>query len=245
MNEIERTLENIGLTKGEIDVYLALIKYGLSTTGRITKEANIGSSKVYEVLQRLITKGLACYVIENNIKHYSATPTKNLFHFLEEKKNNIKKTEEGLKKILPQLEKEKINTNQAESLIYRGNQGPKILLKELIEIGKKGHEIIGYGTDTDDWGEKYPAQLQEFINDSKKYKIKSRILFQEGFTPKNNTAKVRHIPESLSSPVRTIIAGNKVYIVDFTEPITTIVIEKKEIAENYRKHFEILWNIAK
>ena len=42
-----------------------------------------------------------------------------------------------------------------------------------------------------------------------------------------------------------MIYGNKVAIVDFTRPITTIIIEKKEIADAYKKHFELLWKIAK
>ena len=42
-----------------------------------------------------------------------------------------------------------------------------------------------------------------------------------------------------------MIYGDKVAIADFSEPITTIVIEKKEIAESFKKHFEALWKIAK
>ena len=87
VEEIEEVLENIGLTKGEIDVYLALLDLGLSTTGKITKSANISSSKVYEVLQRLINKSLANYVIENGKHYYSATPVNRLIDFLENKKH--------------------------------------------------------------------------------------------------------------------------------------------------------------
>jgi hypothetical protein len=40
------------------------------------------------------------------------------------------------------------------------------------------------------------------------------------------------------------IYGNKVAIFDWTEPITTIIIEKKGIADSYRKYFNLLWKIA-
>jgi len=38
---------------------------------------------------------------------------------------------------------------------------------------------------------------------------------------------------------------DKIAILDWTEPITTIIIEKKAIAEGFRKYFEVLWQLAK
>jgi len=242
--EIKQTLENIGLTKGEVDVYLALLELGLSTTGKITKEANISSSKVYEVLQRLINKGLASFIIENGKHYYSATPVKRLIDFLEEKKQNLSEGQKIIRKLLPKLEEKRKQQPTSEAVIYRGRQGPLIIMSECLEAGKKGFEIVGYGTDEDDWEKHYPAQLNEFIKESEKHKIKSRILFGRGFKPKNYTAGLRHLPPEYFSPVRTVIFENKVAIVDFTKPITTILIEKEEIAKAYMNHFNMLWKLA-
>ncbi len=245
VKNIKETLDYIGLTKGEINVYLALLELGLSTTGKITKEAGISSSKVYEVLQRLIKKGLANYIIENGIHYYSATPAERLLDFLEEKKQEISEGQKTIKELIPQLEAKRKKQKISEAVIYRGNQGPLIVLNETLKAGKKGMEIVGYGTDEDDWEKYFPAQLDEFIKESKKHKVKSRIIFRKGFQPKNYTAGVRHLPLEYFSPVRTVIYGNKVAIVDFTKPITTIIIEKEEIAKAYLNHFNILWKIAK
>lgn len=244
-SEIKQTLKNIGLTQGEVDVYLALLELGLSTTGRITKEANISSSKVYEVLQRLITKGLTSYNIENGKHYYSATPVERLVDFLEEKKQGLTEDQNAIKELLPKLEGKRREQKSAEAIIYRGRQGPLIVLNECLELGKKGIEIIGYGTDEDDWEKKFPAQLNEFIRESRKHKIKSRVIFGKGFNPKNYTVGVKHLPPEYFSPVRTVIYGNKVAIVDFTKPMTTIIIEKEEIAKSYIDHFNMLWKIAK
>jgi len=51
-------LKAIGLTEGEIRVYLALLDSGLTTTGIVIKQSNITGSKVYNILDRLIEKGL-------------------------------------------------------------------------------------------------------------------------------------------------------------------------------------------
>ncbi len=243
---LKTILGKIGLTEGESQVYLALLELGQSSTGNITKKADIASSKVYEVLQRLMKKGLAGYVIKNGVKHYGATPPERLLDFLEEKKNEILIEQEEIKKILPKL---KIKRNGAETensvVVYTGFQGPKIVLKEILESGKRGGENYGFGTNEDDYVRYFPAQLNDFIKESKELKIKSKLIFAEGFRSPNYTAQIKYLPSQFFFPVRTMIYGNKVAIVDFTEPITTVIIEKKEIAEAYKNHFRLLWEIAK
>ena len=73
----------------------------------------------------------------------------------------------------------------------------------------------------------------------------SHFIFAEGFKSLNVTAEVRYLSKEFLFPVRTMIYGNKVAIVDFTKPITTIIIEKKEISDAYKKHFDLLWKISK
>jgi len=52
------TLETIGLTKGEIKVYEALLELGESTKTPIANTSGISPGKVYDVLERLMKKGL-------------------------------------------------------------------------------------------------------------------------------------------------------------------------------------------
>jgi len=244
--KIKETLEHIGLTRGEIDVYIALLKLGLSTTGKITKLANISSSKVYEVLQRLINKGLANYVIENGKHYYSATPARRLVDFLEDKKNALSESQEIIKELIPEIESKREENKTPEAIIYRGKKGPLIALNEVLDQYKKGaKESIGYGTDEDDYVKHFPAQLNDFLKKAKKYKVNERLLFVKGFKSPNPYAKIRYLSEEYLSPVRIMVCNNKVFIVDFTEPMTTIVIEKEEIARAYMNHFNILWKKAK
>lgn len=243
--DIKKTLENIGLTKGEIDVYIALLELGLSTTGRITKLANISSSKVYEVLQRLINKGLASYVIEKGKHYYSATPARRLIDFLEDKKNELSESQETIKELIPQLEAKREKNTIPEAVIYRGKRGPIIAMNEIMDMYRKGiKESAGYGTDADDYVKHFPAQLEEFFKEAKKYKVNERVLFAKGFKSPNPYANIRYLSEEYLSPVRIIICNNKVFIVDFTEPMTTIIIEKEEIAKAYMSHFNVLWKLA-
>lgn len=243
MEDIEKLLRKIGLTKGEVDVYLALLNLGLSTTGDITKKADISSSKVYEVLQRLINKGLASYVIQRGVKHYSATSAERLADLLEDKKNDISKTQKELKRLIPSLNIQRNKKEIPEAVIYRGKKGALIALAEVIESGKSGKEIVGFGTE--DYPTFFPAQTEEYAKIAKKYKFKERLLFGKGFKSPNKSAKIKYLPKEFIIPTRTMIYEDKVAIVDFNEPMTTIIIKKEAIAKSYKEHFNLLWEVAK
>jgi sugar-specific transcriptional regulator TrmB len=243
MDSIKTILRSIGLTVGEIQVYLALLDIGSSSTGKITKQAEISSSKVYEVLQRLISKGLASYVIERGVKQYSATPAARLIDFLDDKQNEIESGKNAIRKFLPELEAKRKKKEFPEAIIYRGRRGALVALNEVIEAGKEGLEIVAYGTE--DYPTYFPAQIKEYVKIAKKYAFKERLLFAQRFKSPNTNAKIRYIPKEYNIPVRTMIYGNKVAIVDFTEPMTTIILEKEQIAKSYLNHFNMMWNLAK
>lgn len=243
---IKEALQKIGLTEGECQVYEALIELGLSSTGAITKKANIASSKVYEVLQRLQNKGLVSHVVRNGVRYYDATPPERLVDFLEEKKEDIMHAQQEIKKVIPEIElKRKSAHEKSQIIVYTGIQGPKIVLSDILEAGKKGLPNYGFGTDVDPYVQYIPHILNKYIQEARKYKFKTKLIFAKGFRSPNITAEIRYLPQEYFPPVRIMIYGNKVVIADFTKPITTIIIEKKEIAEAYKKYFELLWKIAK
>ena len=241
--KIRKILKELGLTEGETEVYLALLNLGLSTTGKIMKQADISNSKVYEVLDKLVKKGLASYVIQKNKRHYSATPAERLLDYLEEKKKGIEKNQSELRKFIPTLEQLRKEKELPEATIYRGKKGALVALNEVIDAGKKGKEVVGFGTE--DYPTYFPAQIKDYVKIAKKYKFKERLIFRKGFKSPNPNAKIRYIPKEFIIPVRTMVYGDKVAIVDFTEPMTTIIIHKKEIAKAYKEHFNLLWKTAK
>ena len=85
-----RLLEEIGLTKGEIAVYMALLDVGSSTVGPIIDKANVSSSKVYDILERLMDKGLVSFVIKSGTKNFEAADPERLLDYMKEKKRSLK-----------------------------------------------------------------------------------------------------------------------------------------------------------
>ncbi len=65
-------LKEIGLTDGEVKVYLALLKLGATKTGLLSTTAQVSSSKVYKILARLEKKGLVSHIVKEGVTHYRA-----------------------------------------------------------------------------------------------------------------------------------------------------------------------------
>ncbi len=103
-NEMFNLLK-IGLTEGEAKVYLALSELGSSTVGPIVKKSHVAYSNIYDILNRLIDKGIVSFIIKNKTKYFRAAPPANLIDFLDKKEKQISEQKQSLQKILTDLEK--------------------------------------------------------------------------------------------------------------------------------------------
>ena len=139
-------LEKIGLTKSEIKVYLALIDLGSSSVGPITKKARVASSKTYELLNKLIQKGLVTTFKENNVNYFKSVNPYRLKDYLEEKKKELKENETELSNLLPTLElKFREHVKETEVELFKGYKGIQAIFKDMIKTLNKGDEFLVIG----------------------------------------------------------------------------------------------------
>ncbi|MBI5391353.1 helix-turn-helix domain-containing protein [Candidatus Woesearchaeota archaeon] len=243
---IKEKLHKIGLTKGESEIYELLIESGETKAGAIIKRSNLASSKVYDVLQKLLNKGLASFIEKEGVRHYQATPPERLVDFLEEKKIEIQDAQQEMVALISVIKAKQANKSEHSNVrMYLGNQGPQIVLKELAEGSKETGYNYGYGTQENPFVQFFPHDLKAFFDAEKKHKLKTLLIFAQGHRQQQPHAEIRYLPSEFIAPVRTMIAGSKVFLVDFTKPFTTIILENRQIAQSYIDHFMFLWKIAK
>lgn len=83
------------------------------------------------------------------------------------------------------------------------------------------------------------------------HKLPARQIFDETIRKfgqelnKRPLSQVRFLPQQFEQLTETIIVGNKVGIIVFTENPYGFLIEDKIVAESYRKQFELMWKMAK
>ncbi len=139
-------LEDVGLTRSEIEIYMALLKLGSSKSGRITKEVNLHRSRVYESLNRLLEKGLVSYVIKNGIKYFEATQPERLISYVDDKKKILNEKEEKIKKLIINIKQEiGVTKPEAEASILVGIEGYKTMRNDVLKTGKDLYLIGGKG----------------------------------------------------------------------------------------------------
>jgi len=245
--EIEKTLEEIGLTKNETKIYIALLKIGQTTSWSIIKDTGIHTSKVYDGLQRLIEKGLVSYVIISNTKNFNATDPDRLLDFLDDKKRKIENQEKDIIKIIPTLRAE-INTNQEETKaeIFKGWKGMETVYRMLRETLKKGDTNYVLGASKGEYSEQVKNFFNKHLKGLAEKGIKQKIIYNE--EAKGNIVEQEKHPALFSikyikntTPAEINIWEDKVMTIILTKNPTIILITDSKVAESYRTYFNILW----
>lgn len=235
--EVNQILQQLGLEPPEVRAYLTLLDLGESTATKIAERAALGRVHSYQILTQLIEKGLASYVIKNNIKYFHAADPETLLKNLQEKEKN-------LQNILPELKaRQKLMKQDTSVEIYRGTEGLNTIFKMILQ-DKQEYYMIGGGDQACNNAE-FDAIIRIFLKRAEQAKIKGLVLERK----ESNFYIGAHeqyrflAPEYFSSTTLTIW-GNKVVTFIWTRPYYAILIENEEVARSNLATFKYLWKNA-
>ncbi|MBS3147158.1 helix-turn-helix domain-containing protein [Candidatus Woesearchaeota archaeon] len=245
-----KILENIGLTHSETKVYLALIELGSSSVGPITEKANVASSKSYELLNKLMNKGLVTTYREGGFRYFKAVDPSRLLDFVKEKKAEFDKYEIKISKIIPVLElKFNEHTVETEVEVFKGYKGAETIFKQMIKELKSGDEflVIG-GGDTPTQNIHTKIFFEKVHRERSRKGIKLRIIYNETRRKTMNRMNLfpytyaRYLPFGTPSTIN--IYNNTTILMSMSPTPAAIRIKDKKISESYKKYFEEMWKIA-
>jgi sugar-specific transcriptional regulator TrmB len=243
----EKILEEIGLTKGEIKVYFTLLKLGETTTGRIIEEAQISSGKIYEILDKLIRKGLASFMIKEKTKYFSAASPNRILDYLHEKERLLKYKEQQLLKELPSLlALEKARKKRQEINMFRGFKGIKTAIYEALEDMESG-VVLAMGIRSSK-KRKYNNLWKNWHRERVKKKVVCKALFSDRDEYYKVFRKMRLTEIRVLrgvTPSAIDIMGERVLIFTYGEQPSCLSVRNPEIAESFKTFFNNLWGISK
>lgn len=242
-------MQEIGLTPGETKVYLALISLGATKTGLLAKKAEVSSSKVYKILDRLTQKGLVGHVIKGKIKYFQALEPKRVLDYLDKREQELQEKRSLVEKILPQLELEqKLSGKKSEAVVYDGFKAVTNFFRSILDELKSGETYYVLGASYGDTPALRPF-FQNYHSERNRKGIKVKMLANmqvknniEPATRKNS--EIRFLPEYLMNKLEIVFFKNKVFLVLFTQEPIGFLIQNEEAVKAFAMYFETLWKIA-
>jgi len=239
-------LQELGLAKNEARIYETLLREGECGVSTISTKSEVNRRNVYDSINRLIEKGLVFEVRTALENRYHAVEPAKLTELIEEKQR-------ALSTVLPEMGKLYYGTPRKEEVfVYRGIEGWKNYLRDMLRIGEDNYTIGGTGAWTD---QKLSNFMERFLLDAEKAGINFHILFnhevgaRKDMTTFLSRNKHKFLPEASSTTAAIDIFGDHVVTLSgvslgtFNEHSSFTVIVNKEIADAYRTWFRLIWNL--
>ena len=246
-------LKKIGLTHGEISVYSALLDLGETTRTNLAKKSGISPSKIYDVANKLLEKGLISSVKKNGVLHFSAANPEKIKHFLEQKKQEIKKEEAIVDDILPMLLTKYTKTDEKTDVeVFYGWGGMKTAFDTILRTLTKSDENYVLGASLGKNSKQADIFFSQYYKKVDKNGYKIKIIFNEEL--KEHKQRVEYFEKSKKHEVRFLhsetftelnIYKNNVLVIILLEKPVTIRIKSKEAYESSKKYFETMWSLSK
>lgn len=240
-------LQKLSLSKNESIIYETLLQHGESSVSKIAEKSGIHRRNIYDTINHLLPKGLISEKVGSKENTYTAVDPRKLTELIKEK-------EIELNNIMPALLKMYQVTPESESVfIYKGVEGWKNYLRDILEVNEDLYTIGGKGAWND---ERIQTFLQDFLKKAEKNKIKFHVLFDgnKEDIPEEviTTAKSSHkfLPTKYSNNSTIDIFGDRVVIFSniknrrIDEQATLTIIKNRNVADAFRTWFQMIWDLV-
>lgn len=240
---IKRTLEETGLSKEEIAVYLAGLELGERPVQDIARKAGTKRPTTYKILESLMSKGLFYQTFRGKKRFFGAQDPKEL-------EIDFKRKASELERIMPELYSI-YNTPGIKPKVkfYEGISGAISIYEDTIVSSPQGGEILSY-TGIRNLNDIFPKQYPEkYIKKRVEKSIRARIIAVDSKESrewhqraKQELRDILLVPEErFDFSGDTEIYGDKVALISYRENFMAVVIESREIARMQKFIFNLAW----
>ncbi|HBL39662.1 TPA: hypothetical protein DDZ10_03265 [Candidatus Uhrbacteria bacterium] len=237
--------QNLGLSKNEAELYEALLELGEASVSKLNQKTNINRRNIYDVLNRMTEKGLVFVVIQSGENRYKPVDPHKLKEFILEKQAMLDEQLDELDRLYNAKPK------TGEVFIYRGPEGWKNYMRDMLHVGEPAYFIAAKGGWLD-------PRVKDFFPTFYKEAVEARIPFfhlfdwevQESCPEILNYVKTNYrlLPKGYSTIGAVDIFGDHVNILSdlhpggFDEDFSFTVIVNPIIADAFRTWFRYMWD---
>jgi HTH-type transcriptional regulator, sugar sensing transcriptional regulator len=244
-------LKKIGLTEGEIRIYDALLDLGESTRTQLAKKSGISPSKIYDVANRLLEKGIISSVKKNGVIHFSAADPEKLKDFLQHKEQEIEKEKKLVDQLLPTLLAKYQKTEEETDIeVFYGWEGMKTAFDGIVKALEPGEFNYIFGASKGHSSKQADIFFSQYYQKKRKRGFGTKIIFNEDVREnKNRTNIFREKPNEIRFLHQDTFTEINLYkytvlfVMLLKKPIVMRV-KNKEAADSFKKFFDTMWNMA-
>lgn len=239
-------LEELGLSQGQIAVYRAVLELGTSGLNGIQEKTGIERRNIYDILNKLIERGLISYTVEKGRRTYQCTHPRTLSEQIKERQERLKMLNEQLPDVQKLFSEAKPGI-RAE--VFRGDEGIKTIFEEVLEYScchvLGGNSFKGYVVS---------KSLQRWFKHWMDRRVKQKHVmydlvdygtFLKEQPPEEDSEKSYYhyaqLPPDLRSPMVVLIYGDKVAQILWGQQSFAFVLESEEIRESFMRYFHYFW----
>ena len=244
-------LKKIGLTEGEIKIYDALLDLGESTRTELAKKSGVSPSKIYDVANRLLEKGIISSVKKNGVIHFSAADPEKLKDFLQHKEAEIKKEKELVDQLLPTLLAKYQQTEEETDIeVFYGWEGMKTAFDAKVKVLNPGESDYIFGASRGYNSKQADIFFSQYYQKKRKKGFGTKIIFNEDVKEnEKRTAIFREKPNEIRFLLQDTFTEINLYkntvllILLLKKPIV-IRVRNKDAADSFKKFFDTMWKMA-
>ena len=240
--DLKEVLEEFGLTNKEAEIYLILLKTGHATAAEISKKTNILRQSVYDILDKMMARGIIAESTTNNIKVFHSVDPKILLQMIDNKKKLLAAA-------MPEFAELAIGSkSQLNVKTFIGMKGLKSIWDDMLVVGKDTYFIIDY----DIFGQLFKELfIQNFIAKRVEKGFWHNVIFTSKSTPKiydksepERLRSVRYLFKLTNFQATIFFYGDKMGFFTTGEQPGAILIENKEIVASVRSVYRVLWEVS-
>ncbi len=244
MTQINTLLKELGLTSNQTYIYLHLAKRGKSKAGEIIKATGFHRNIVYGTLEELIDKRLVGSSKDNGVLVYRIYDPERI---VAEQEERVRKA----KDLVGELAKYTKGGAPQQIVIYEGQKDfitqarraaevlPKNGTARLLGISPLWHDLVGGEVGEELLQVHKGKNIQSFIL-AKRFTTadKKYLDASKGLIKGKETSLVSDDTSGIE------ILEDRISIRSFVEPYVIVEIVNAQLAKNYQRYFDFLWEMT-
>lgn len=133
-----KTLEALGLTGKELDVYVGLLRLGSAPLRKIAEEVDLNRGTAYDALKRLLDLGLVSWVDAKTHRYFTGEDPHKLRGLATRREVAAQEARVALDELLPELEAVLGSSEHRPAVrYYEGESGVRDILEDVLAVTER------------------------------------------------------------------------------------------------------------